>query len=122
MARLGTLRWRQTSPFDFAAFLPNGTEAIGAGTDGIFRVWQADSGKELRQFGKPAPRGHGSWRVALATDGRLLAEATADMMVHLWDVPAGKEIRSFKVSNRAGSVPALSFRTGQQDAVHRYDL
>jgi len=107
LARLGTLRWRQENPFVFAAFLPGGAQVVTAGEAGGFRVWDAETGKELRRFGTDRPLTDS--QRALAPDGRLLAEVTTDALVHLWDVQAGKEVRSIKVAVPAGSSPAVVF-------------
>src|SRR5262249_25060759 len=96
VARLGTLRWRQESPFAFAGFTPGDARLVTAGTNGVFRVWDFQNGKELRRFGNAYHLNKGD--ANLAPHGQGLAQLNTRPQVRLWDVQAGKEIRSFSVT------------------------
>src|SRR5262249_3379810 len=84
-----------TGPIRCLAFAPDGgLLASGAAHDGDFfqplraaeaRVWDTGTGKE-----RAVLRGHGGgvWSVAFARGGQLLAPASDDTTVRLWDVPA----------------------------------
>jgi RNA polymerase sigma factor (sigma-70 family) len=102
VARLGTVRWRHGARASVLAFAAGGKEVVTAGPEGMVRVWDADSGKELRRFGKPAepnPEAPLQWPTALSPDGKWAATTTvADVLV--WDVGTGKEVRRFKVERR----------------------
>src|SRR5215831_12233927 len=50
IARLGTVRWRHGDGASFVAFLPGGKEVLSVGRDDFVRFWDADTGKEVRQF------------------------------------------------------------------------
>jgi WD40 repeat protein len=50
IARLGTLRWRHSSPVTFVAFTADGKGVVTASQDGILRQWDRASGTELRRF------------------------------------------------------------------------
>jgi WD40 repeat protein len=118
LARLGTLRWRHGSNVTHVAFLPDGKAVLTVSQDGIVRVWDLETGKELRRFGKKAAEvgplvgtaavkivaragmgafGMGGFGVAVAPDGKTLAVAGADNAIAVWDVATGKELRSIKV-------------------------
>ncbi|HMF16720.1 MAG TPA: hypothetical protein VKE98_05900, partial [Gemmataceae bacterium] len=111
-ARMGTLRWRHPADINFVGFISQNKQVLTGSVDGYFRVWDAQSGKELRKFGKPPnmvmPNGgqflmrrgrrvvsYGMGRnVILSADGKLLVETGLDGIVRLWDVAGGKEIRT----------------------------
>jgi RNA polymerase sigma factor (sigma-70 family) len=96
-----------------------GTSAIAFSPDGKFvaaaivpqntiTLWDADSGKELRQF-KGHPDGwHQGWVHALAftPDGKTLISGSEDRTVRLWDAPSGKERRV--LDGHRGGVRALA--------------
>jgi len=60
-------------------------------TYGDLTVWDAETGQEYRSL-----RGHfnGVHSVAFADDGRTLVSAGRDRTLRIWDVPAGREVRS----------------------------
>jgi len=109
LARLGTLNWRHGSPLTYLAFLPDGKGVLTASQDSILRLWDRDSGKEIRRFGKTpgdanAPGqaqmmgrfyGVGSTSVALSPDGKTLA-VTNGASIQLWEVATGKELPGLK--------------------------
>src|SRR5262249_19827252 len=105
----------------FVAFGPDGKTLVTAGQDNTIRLWDLASGKEIRRFARPqanAPRpprkgekgadnevkiedvmvmmaaggNSGSFRVALAPDGKPLAAAGGNV-IRLWEVETGKELR-----------------------------
>jgi WD40 repeat protein len=119
LARLGTLRWRHGTNVSHVAFLPDGKAVLTASQDGIVRLWDRQTGKEVRRFGKPQPANPaggavvvpggrvvavgwsgpafgGSFTVALAPDGKTLAIAGADSVLRLYEVDTGKELRTVK--------------------------
>jgi serine/threonine protein kinase len=69
-----------------------GTWANGgqSGTDLDLRLWEADTGKEVRRF-----RGHTEyiWSVTFSPDGRQALSASVDHTARVWDVATGKEVR-----------------------------
>jgi WD40 repeat protein len=92
VARLGTNRWRYPSSVELVHFRQNGKELLVCCGDGLFRVVDVASGKELQRFGTK----EGS-REAVSPDGSRAAEATFDGKVHVWNVATGKEIAFFPV-------------------------
>ena len=69
-----------------AAFTPDGKRAVSGGADGIARLWDVDTGKELRQF-----HGHTATilTIAFSADGRRFLTGSHDASMRLWDVDSG---------------------------------
>jgi RNA polymerase sigma factor (sigma-70 family) len=90
---LASVGYRETSPGPgITSWLP----------DSRVRVWDASTGKELRQLvvgagqtGHGAAAGSGVVAVAFAPDGKTLVTVGMDYVLRVWDVTAGKELRAF---------------------------
>jgi RNA polymerase sigma factor (sigma-70 family) len=98
LARMGTASLRHGSSVFFVTFLPNGKQVLSAGEDGLARLWDVATGKEVRCFGTPGAVPPLSLAVALSPDGKTLATCDGDDGVHLWDTATGRV---------TGRVPAL---------------
>src|SRR5262249_19198062 len=90
-----------------------GKEIVSFADDGVFHVWDAESGKELRHFGEALktlpnnPYGFGGgpiigwqdpsrmFQISVPEDGKTLAVAAPDQKIHIWDIATAKELRSF---------------------------
>jgi WD40 repeat protein len=123
IARMGTVRWRHGNAVVFIGFSRGGKEVVTACQDGIFHIWDAATGKELRRFSVPNAavmtqvtnlgarmiRNQSTLaRVALSADGLTLASAGHDGTLRLWDVQNGKELRQFK-SAQFNGMSGLAF-------------
>jgi GTPase SAR1 family protein len=77
----------------FIRALPDGRRAISAGLDFTLRLWDLETGEELRAF-----RGHTSvvWSVTLLPDGLRVLSSSADGTWRLWNISNGLEIRRFE--------------------------
>jgi WD40 repeat protein len=89
------------------AFSPNGGHLATGGEDGLIRLWNVATGKEVQL------RGHGGAVLALAfRSGRQerLASISRDRTVRLWELPTGRTAREALVLRiGAAARPALAF-------------
>jgi WD40 repeat protein len=106
---MGTLRFRHGGAVTFVGYIDGGKQIVTACSDGILRVWEANSGKLVRRIGKGQANdanaglwavsgayygAGGSSSVALSPDGKIVAAYIANATVQLWEIETGKEIRS----------------------------
>jgi len=117
IARMGTIRWRHPAGITFVGYASHGKHLVTACADGIIRVWEVASGKEIRRFGDATrDRGNpglimvngnarmvftsvgGGAGLTLSRDGKVLATQGADG-IQIWDVATGKKLRTLTPDN-----------------------
>jgi RNA polymerase sigma factor (sigma-70 family) len=103
LARLGTIRFRQTQNVSDIAYSPDGKILAGVDTDMVC-LWDTATGKELRRL-KGGTLGHG---LAFSHDGKILATATGRTIFY-WDPVTGKQLRQLSVPGPGGPIHSLVF-------------
>ncbi|TCR15957.1 WD40 repeat protein [Streptomyces sp. BK205] len=85
------------------AFSPTGAELASVDLDGTVRLWNPETGQELR-----AITGHEEVSsVVFSPDGAMLASAGDDGTVRVWDPVTGKELHT--LSGHSGAVTSVAF-------------
>jgi WD40 repeat protein len=77
-----------------AGFLPDGRRALSADRDGTLRLWDIETGREIRRF--HGQRSGGIQSLAVSPDGRHALTGGADHTLRLWSLQSGKELHRFK--------------------------
>lgn len=77
------------------AFSPTGADLASGGADHLIRVWEIESGEEIRKF-----RGHANLvsSLAFSPDGKRIASGSADQTIKLWDLDLGKGIQTYRTT------------------------
>jgi WD40 repeat protein len=101
-----------------AVFSPDERRILTASADGTVRLWEVETGKELRRFRQPGQ----IFDAAFSPDGRRILAGSGeegDECVHLWDLDTGEE-RLFK--GHTGPVAGVLFTPdGSQALSSGYD-
>src|SRR5579871_1336312 len=102
IARLGTLRWRTTTPIEAAVFLDDNS-VFTVNQHLMTQVWDVATGKELSRRGilgaavapvyPRIPSAPHVRHVVVSGNGRRIAYTTSMESVGVFDVPSGKLLR-----------------------------
>jgi WD40 repeat protein len=102
IARLGSLRLRQGSPVAYLAYVLDGKAVLSVGRQPLARLFDATTGKLLREFQFADPQESGRSRngtqgqpVAVSPDGRQLVLGYGAAL-QLFDIASGKQLRAFE--------------------------
>ncbi len=79
-----------TASVQRVTFSPDGRRALSSGHDDWVRLWDVETGEQLR-----AIEGTGA-AVAFSPDGRFALSGARENTVLLWEVETGKEVRRFR--------------------------
>ncbi len=93
------------------AFTPDGKRLLTGSKDKSMRLWDVDSGKELKRFD-----GHTNTvkSIAVSWDGQHVLTGGWDKTVRLWDLQNGKELHCFK--GHTGAITMVAFSPDKKHA------
>jgi WD40 repeat protein len=124
IARIGSTRLRHDKMVIGIAFSPDSKTVASSGWDNLVRLWDAKTGKQIRQF-----EGHQKpiYGVAFSPDGNLLVSNGQETTIRVWDVASGKQLLVLTGHNSAHSRFAFTpdgkylASGGEDKLVHLWD-
>jgi WD40 repeat protein len=100
-------------------FSPNGKQIASAGENDTIRLWDAESGLQVRTFTVPPDADDSAnTMLAFSPDGRRLAScAESGVYIHLWDVETGEQFRNIHAGVGATYFSAILFTPDGQRVI-----
>ena len=105
-----------TAPVVTVAAAGSGRHALSGSRDGWVRLWDLESGAEVRRF---AGDGGSVRSIAVLGDGRRALAGYRDGVLRLWDLASGTALRRF--DGHEGGVRALAMLPGDRRALSGSD-
>jgi WD40 repeat protein len=96
-----------TDPVYSIAFSPDGKFVATASWDSTLKLWNAETGKEIKTFGGPNGHREQVLTVAFHPDGHSLASGGSDRTVKVWDVPSDSPLYELALKSGVNGI-ALS--------------
>lgn len=87
VARLGTARFRTGIPFQSVCYLVNDKQVLTGCRDGTVLIWDARSGRRIRQFGKQV---HGTTAACVSPSRKLYYNVGDGSPSYIYDIDTGK--------------------------------
>ncbi len=101
--RSPTMTTKMASPASAVAFTSDGSRVVSGGDDGVVRIWDVRSGRQLAMLS-----GHDAavQAVTISRDDRRIASASADRTLRLWATDTHELLLTLRLTN---TVQCLSF-------------
>jgi len=93
-------------PVNTAAFSNDGTKLVTADKDGTAIIWDAASGKPLRELPRSAKEVDGA---AFSPDGRRVVTANKNGNAIVWDAATGRRVAVLEIPGRIGAFDSAVF-------------
>jgi WD40 repeat protein len=90
------------------AFSPKGDRLASSGRDGVIRLWDVATRKEVSRLATAKPDA-AVWSLAFSPDGKTLAAGCWSGTVRLWDTGSGKLLHEITVVDWIFAISAVAF-------------
>lgn len=103
-----------SEPITIVAVSADRRQAISGSLDGTIKMWDLESGRELRNL-----EGHSGAVMGLAmdADGRSALSGSSDTTIKFWDLESGREVQT--LAGHSGGVNSVALRADCQLAANR---
>ncbi|KOR28496.1 hypothetical protein TI05_16825, partial [Achromatium sp. WMS3] len=101
-----------TSKVTAVEISPNGKLAISVDKNGLIKLWDVETGRELRTLPVSISEESHSAAVAFSADSRLALSGTAGMVdieINLWEVETGRKLRTISWDSGGGLIESVAF-------------
>ncbi|MFX1411983.1 MAG: WD40 repeat domain-containing protein [Promethearchaeota archaeon] len=106
-----TATWQETATFTHTTertdyhdvlFSPDGQELVIATIEDVeIKFWDLATGQVVKEFPEHS---RGPYQITFSPDGSLLASASDDGTLRLWDMETGVNVKTIRVGPEAGAV------------------